>query len=85
MPRYRVSRRASWLEALPQGQLHGLMFRLRRQFELGTITQRQDWLLEEIFIEIDRRWNAETCWWKRCCCEICGTIGPNPPHDETLS
>jgi len=64
-----------WVRALPREQLHGLTGRLVRLWQLGEITDRQDWLLDCCFSELEYRQRHPEVW-ARCSCQWCTSPFP---------
>lgn len=60
----------TWVRRLELQELHGLAGHLRRQLWHGAFTDRQDWLLDRVFTELEyRHRHPET--FTRCSCEFC--------------
>lgn len=63
-----------WVRALPGDDLHGLTYKLRENFFHGELSERQDWLLDRCFVELEYRARTGA----RSCLKGCSLCDPPP-------
>lgn len=60
----------AWVKALDRHELHALALKLRRDFVDGELSDRQDWLLDRCFAELEYR-HQHPEKYASCWCDVC--------------
>lgn len=61
-----------WVRSLTDQALHGLALKTQRSFEVGWISDRQEWMLEACISELEYRARRDArAGIKACVCQMC--------------
>ena len=81
--------RAQWLCSASSRDLHAIAGRFVREQRTRDLSERQEWLLERVFDELEHRRRNTYPVWRSCSCAFCvppftseGVDVASPPSDQ---
>lgn len=67
----RSPRAPGWVRAMTDRELHAVGGRFVREQQEKDLTGGQEWLLDQVLLELDRRRRRTRPGWQKCSCALC--------------